>query len=88
MQNSWQLNLYIALNCTVSCTSEGELLKDGNLLHFSATETDLTVSGLPVENCEYSLGYIRVYHQVSNLYTNNDVLCGGGESNVTITYQN
>lgn len=90
LQNSFQLNLHIALNCTVSCTAEGELLKDENWLHFSATETDLIVSGLPLVNCEYSLNYIRVYHQASNLYTNSnqEILCGGGESSVTITYEN
>lgn len=64
-------------------------MKDENLLHFSATETDVIVSGLPLENCEYLLGNIRVYHQVSNFYSHNssneNVLCSAGES-VTITY--
>ncbi|KAH1012468.1 probable alpha-glucosidase Os06g0675700 [Dendroctonus ponderosae] len=92
LTKSTTVELIIALNCTSkeNCQANGSLLKDKNLLKFSATKTEVTVDGLPAD-CDYTLRYVSVYgyqnytNGYSGLYEKNLELCNGN-GNITIKY--
>ncbi|KAL1506617.1 hypothetical protein ABEB36_005944 [Hypothenemus hampei] len=61
-----QLQLYIALDCSVtSCFATGELFSQNGNFSFSANDSNVTIDGLPKTNCNFYLVYLRVYNYTS-----------------------
>ncbi|XP_018572083.1 lysosomal alpha-glucosidase-like [Anoplophora glabripennis] len=84
------LDLIIALNCTTKpCEGKGTLL-DSNYITFQSNETALTISDIPKDNCNYTLGSIKLYYYEDDISTSKHIvkdedLCTD-EVNVTILF--
>ncbi|CAG9814818.1 unnamed protein product [Phaedon cochleariae] len=83
-----EINLIVALNCTVEpYASTGTLLLD-DLVSFTADNSSVNIFNMPSLNCNYTLGYIKLYSvgRPSTSYRKNENMCDRG-ANFTITYE-